>query len=319
MKKKMLIAAISIAAAALSATTPAAAQNARSFVSGHGNDTNSCLYAAPCRTFAAAYNRTNPGGEISVLDPAGFGPLTITRALSIVNDGVGEASIVLVGPGNAITVNAGAGDAISLRGLTLDGSGTTGTTGIKFNSGAALTIQNCVIRHFGIQGLYFQPGATSNLAVSNTFIADNAGSGVVIESFVAGTVTAVFNRVEINNNASAGLFVDSRFATGGSVDVTVSESVAAKNGTYGFAAATQLPAVPTTLTLVRSVAANNATGIYALAATSGATLRIADSAVIANTTHGWWVDTGGVIASYGDNSISGNGANIGSLTPLSTQ
>jgi hypothetical protein len=313
MNRNTLIAVISIAAAAFSATA-ATAQNARSFVSGHGNDANSCLYAAPCRTFAGAYPKTNAGGEISVLDPAGFGPLTITHALSIVNDGVGEASIVLVAAGNAITINAGAGDAVSLRGLTLDGSGTDSTVGIAFNSGAALTVQNCVVRHFGGVGINFAPGTASNLAVSNVLIADNALDGVNIAPTASGVITAVLNRVELSNNYN-GVYVTGSASTGTSVDASVTESVAAKNRNIGYVAVTNT--VPTTLTLVRSIAANNSKGIFAHSA--GATVRLASSAVIANSTNGWWTDTGGVIATYGDNYIDGNGANIGSLTPITRQ
>jgi hypothetical protein len=315
MNRNTLIAVISIALAAFSAS-PAAAQNARSFVSGHGNDANSCLYAAPCRTFAGAYPKTNAGGEISVLDPAGFGPLTITHALSIVNDGVGEASIVLVAAGSAITINAGASDAVSLRGLTLDGSGTTNTSGIVFNSGAALTVQNCVVRHFNGVGINFQPNAASNLAVSNSLLADNAFDGVLIAPTGAGAVTAALNRVEMNNNGRYGIGISGGFATGGTVDATVFESVAAKIAGFGYYVSTSAT-MPATLTLVRSVAANNSGGIFASGA--GATARLAQSAVIANTTFGWSALNSGVIASYGDNYIDGNGPNTGSLTSIGKQ
>jgi hypothetical protein len=43
--------------------------------------------------FAFALTQTAAGGEIDVLDPAGDGQVTITKAISIVNDGVGIAAI----------------------------------------------------------------------------------------------------------------------------------------------------------------------------------------------------------------------------------
>src|SRR5450631_4041377 len=101
---------------------PAQAQNARSFVSGHGSDAGACTLAAPCRTFAAAFTHTNAGGEIDVLDPAGYGALTINKAISIVNDGVGTSSILAPSGGVGITVSAGSTDAVSLRGLTIEGA-----------------------------------------------------------------------------------------------------------------------------------------------------------------------------------------------------
>jgi hypothetical protein len=49
------------------------AQAARTWVSGVGNDANPCSRTAPCKTFAGAISKTATGGEISVLDPGGYG------------------------------------------------------------------------------------------------------------------------------------------------------------------------------------------------------------------------------------------------------
>ena len=117
MKHSSLIAAIGFALAGVLYAAPAQAQNARSFVSGHGLDTNACTLPAPCRTFAAALLVTNASGEIDVLDPAGYGALTINKAISIVNDGVGTAGVIVPSSGTGITINAGTNDAVSLRSL----------------------------------------------------------------------------------------------------------------------------------------------------------------------------------------------------------
>src|ERR1700686_3123745 len=82
----IVIAAVLAFGAALP-TLPAQAQNARSFVSSTGSGANNCSLTAPCRSFVGAYAQTNAGGEIDVLNTAGYGPLTITGAISIVNDG----------------------------------------------------------------------------------------------------------------------------------------------------------------------------------------------------------------------------------------
>src|SRR5215471_14335444 len=57
----------------------------RSFVSGSGNDANPCSLIAPCRTFGQAISQTNAGGEVAVLDSAGYGAFTITQAVSIIS------------------------------------------------------------------------------------------------------------------------------------------------------------------------------------------------------------------------------------------
>jgi hypothetical protein len=72
---------------------PAHALATRTWVSGHGADSGACGLAAPCRTFAFALSQTATGGEIDVLDPAGYGAMIITKAVSIVNDGVGTAGV----------------------------------------------------------------------------------------------------------------------------------------------------------------------------------------------------------------------------------
>src|ERR1700732_3223523 len=100
--------AAALLACGLSAA-PAQAGPNRTWVSGHGTDSGACTRAAPCATFAFALTQTAFGGEIDVLDPGGYGPVTITKAISIVNDGVGTAGI-RVGSGNGVTINAGASD-----------------------------------------------------------------------------------------------------------------------------------------------------------------------------------------------------------------
>src|SRR5215470_6439033 len=126
--------------------TAAQAQLARTFVSSFGNDANDCNRLTPCRTFQVAHDKSLAAGEITVLDPGGYGAVTITKGISIINDGVGEAGALVSGGLNGITVNAGASDAVSLRGLTVKGIGFGGGNGIVFNSGATLTVENCAIR-----------------------------------------------------------------------------------------------------------------------------------------------------------------------------
>src|ERR1700731_3788240 len=52
---------------------PAQAGPNRTWVSGRGTDAGGCPVTAPCRTFAFALTQTAAGGQIDVLDPAGYG------------------------------------------------------------------------------------------------------------------------------------------------------------------------------------------------------------------------------------------------------
>ena len=85
---------------------PARASSPVTFVSGKGADTGTCASpAAPCRTFQFALGQTSAGGEIKALDPAPYGPVTITNSISIT--GVEGASINRPS-GDHITIKRGA-------------------------------------------------------------------------------------------------------------------------------------------------------------------------------------------------------------------
>jgi len=311
-KHASIIVAAGFAFVALLPSTPAAA---RLFVSPTGNDSNDCSLATPCRNLQAAVYKSVSGGEITVLGTAGYSggvTLVIDRAISIVNPGAFEAGISPPSTSIGIVINAGPGDAVSLRGLTIDGTGAA-QTGIQFNTGASLTVKDCIIRHVTGFAIAFLPNATSNLLVSNTLVADN-GDGIMVNPTGSGTVTAILNRVEMNNNGR-GITLFGLNSTG-TVKVAVAESVAANSSGGGFLAYSTSGQALTTLSVFHSVAANNGTGIFANG--TGATLRLAQSQVTGNSA-GWTVQNGGVIASYADNYIDGNGANTGSLTPIGKQ
>ena len=78
------LASIVFALSGLAASNTAMALPQRTFVASTGNDLNSCILTAPCRGFAHAITQTNLGGEVIVLDSAGYGPVTITQSVSII-------------------------------------------------------------------------------------------------------------------------------------------------------------------------------------------------------------------------------------------
>ena len=207
------------AALALAAVLPAVsaqAQAPRTFVSAAGSDSNPCSFAAPCRHFQAAVMATSAGGEVDALDPAGYGPITISQAVTI--EGQGWSYIAPPANGNAITINAVSG-AVYLHGLSLNGVGVVNSTGIQFNTGGSLTVRESVIRNFTEDGIDFEPiaMAVSKLYVSNTLVSDNGESGIVIGPSGPGILKAILNHVEINNNVNFGLAIG---ATSQTIHVT---------------------------------------------------------------------------------------------------
>ena len=286
-----------------------AAQITRSYVASNGNDANDCKLPTPCRTFAGAYLNTIAGGEIDVLDSDGYGALTINHALSIVNNGTGNAAMIPAVNGVGITIAAGANDAIILRGLTIDGQGNTGSIGIKFTAGGSLTVQDCVIRHMGGDGIDFAPTGASKLSLSDSAIDDNGDAGLYIDPTGIGYVHAALSRIETNGN-NDGVYADGS-PNVGSIFVSIADSTVANNGSVGLAAY-----VNATIVATRDVVTGNHIGLQTKYA--GASLSIGESTVAGNT-YGDDIQAGSNAYSFGTNQVVGNAAVWEALTPATLQ
>src|SRR5215203_36938 len=132
--KKMSIRALLLSfLVLLTLSASAQAQATRTWVSGVGDDANPCSRTAPCKTFAGAISKTAASGEISVLDPGGFGAVTITKSISIVSRGF-EGGVLATINTSGIIINAAATDRIYLEGLTIQGAG-SGGNGVRFLGG----------------------------------------------------------------------------------------------------------------------------------------------------------------------------------------
>lgn len=215
---------VAILLAALFASSDASAVTTqRTFVSGTGLDTNPCTLGLPCRSFATAITQTTSGGEIIVLDSAGYGGLTIAKPISIIAP-AGVYAGVTVPTGVGITVNTpGASDVVVLRGLTLNGLG--GTTGIEVTSVGALHVSNVEIANFTFRGIYF--AAAGQLFVADSILRDNGESGLHVQA-PTGFALAAISRSRFERNGANGI------ALAGSTRGTITESVADGNASVGF-------------------------------------------------------------------------------------
>src|SRR5881296_703992 len=113
----------------LTVTSMANAQATRTWVSGVGDDANPCSRTAPCKTFAGAISKTAASGEISVLDPGGFGAVTITKSMTIDGGGGSGFAGILAALTTGVIVNGFSID-VTLRNISIDGAG-NGNIGIK--------------------------------------------------------------------------------------------------------------------------------------------------------------------------------------------
>ena len=75
--------------AVVAMATPAQALLSRAWISGKGIDSASCgPITAPCRSLQYTHDSIiAAGGEIDVLDSAGYGSLSITKSLTVISNG----------------------------------------------------------------------------------------------------------------------------------------------------------------------------------------------------------------------------------------
>jgi hypothetical protein len=172
-------------------TSLASAQATRTWVSGVGDDANPCSRTAPCKTFAGAISKTAAGGEISVLDPGGFGAVTITKSITI--SGVGVNASILGALTNGVVINAGPNDVVTLRNLQINGAG-SGLVGIRLLAAGALVVDD--VRIFGFEtGIETNDG---NTTVNRSVISN---SRVVALNGKGGTLTVEGSMITSNNVA----------------------------------------------------------------------------------------------------------------------
>lgn len=308
MKARLSVHVLLVFLILLTLSVAAQAQATRTWVSGVGDDANPCSRTAPCKTFAGAISKTAAAGEINVLDPGGFGAVTITKSITISSEGF-EAGVLVSGT-NAIIVNAGSTGVVILRGLDIEGLG-TGLAAIKVLSAGVVHVEKCTINNFTQKGIDFEPSsatlATSQLHVSDTIIRDNNGAssgGILIKPGANVSAVGMIVNTQLRNN-QYGIRIEDNS------NVTVKSTNASSNSAAGFLAVQNT--VTPTLNLDSCVANGNSNGIKA---DNGAVIRIANCTIAGNT-NGLVVNqtlTLGHIISFTNNNNADSGAPTGTIT-----
>jgi hypothetical protein len=292
-KIRFALQSLSILVVILAGSTLTYAQATRTWVSGVGDDANPCSRTAPCRTFAGAIGKTQAAGEINVLDPGGFGGVTITKSITI--SSTFEAGVLVPGQSFGIIVNAGATDKVILKGLDIEGINGQAVTGIRYIGGGHLLVEDCTINGFGTAGIEVdftgQPaGTNAGLNVKHVRIS-NTPVGIRLNNTVGGFSTALINDLQAINIDTFGLqtqtnafatITNSRFDHNGS-------ALQAENNS-------NINAENVTMTL-------NTNGVHVVS--PAATIRISNCDIFSNTT-GISVTPGGKVISFGNNRLAGN-------------
>jgi hypothetical protein len=303
MRTAMPLTVLATALACSFATAPAHAR-ARVFVASYGSDSNPCTFLSPCRNFQQAVNVVDAGGEVTAIDSAGFGPITITKSVTITSPAGVEAGIAADANGNAITINAGSGDTVTVRGLTLNGGGAS-LGGIVLNSGKRLRVLDCMISGFGSgssgSGIFVTGSSGTSLFVSKTRVFDNA-NGIYVWPSGSALVNAELNQVEMDNN-NVGVLAQATDTTG-FIIVHISDSVVAGSSDKGIWALGGRTSGPAILVRSSSIDHNN----VGLESDASSSIRVGRSTVQnywdANPlTPNDWAASGGTafVSSYGDN------------------
>jgi hypothetical protein len=285
MIKSRIVCFLAAAVLAAGSSTVANAQATRTWVSGTGSDANPCSRTAPCQTFAGAFTKTATNGEISALDPGGFGTINITKSITLNGDGT-LASILNAGTTGIIvniTTNL-ATDKVVVRNISIQGAG-TGTDGVRIIDGQEVILDNVTIGSFTDAGVDITQSQSSNVFLRNVRISKGA-VGVRINTS-AGNVGGAFENVAIDGMTSHGVEGVANCA------LAMRNVEASRCGGSGFRSA----AATVNMAVENSVSSGNNFGFEAILGN----LRIANSGMFFNNTN----CTNSVL-SAGNNRSAGN-------------
>jgi len=293
--RRIALAALAVALfLPLLSAAPASAQATRTWVSGVGDDANPCSRTAPCKTFAGAISKTAAAGEINCLDPGGYGAVTVTKSMTISCE-MGTAGVLVSGT-NGIVFAGAATDYLFLKGLDIEGLG-SGLSGVLFNTGGFLHIEDCVIRHFTAAGVTIQASTAVGFEITRTTLFSNGGAAtggaIRIVPGAGGSAKGVINNVVADRN-TFGFAAD---GTNGSVTLNIDNSVATNSVLAGVVATASSGTV--NVMMMRSTSSNNGTGVQNSGGTS--TVRVGESAIQGNAT-----GVSGAVSSYTTNQLNGN-------------
>ncbi len=313
MNRSVLPSAVfAIASGLLAHIAPAQATSLETWVAGTGTDTGTCPITAPCRTFGYAIGQTTAGGVINVLSAGSFGAVNITKSVSIVAEGVEaliRSTVACPGGGTAAVCVSGV-LTVNLRGLTIDLSAAV-ADGVRFTSGSALHVQDCLIHRVGGNGIQFAPSSSSSeLFVSNSTVADGGAHGIVVRPTGSANVTAALDRVRAVNNSATGIYFDGSGGSGnvgtGYIKATVRDSVAARNENGILLFETTFSAVPTVIIDRTALVNNRFYGLTAQNGSSGNAVAYIGDSTISGNLQGLHNTAGSQIVSFQTNKLRGN-------------
>jgi hypothetical protein len=294
--------------------TPAHALVPRAYVASYGDDSNissGCSNAThPCRWFFTAVNMVQSDGEVVAIDTSNYGPVTLTKSISL-TAAPGIYAGIAVGTGATGITIASPNINVALRGLTINGQG--GSVGILMDPGAAgskLSIENCVISNFWINISDRQYGVsvqtTATVRMVNTLVRDN-DIGILLDA----GATADISGSKFLNNSGVGIFAVNATAnttTSATVSDTVVMGVVMEDN-FGIFARADVALAAARVEIIRSSISNTETGVGVQTQDGIASVSIRKSMVTGSSQCGLSQVFLSTLISYGNNTLADNGPN----------
>lgn len=280
---------------AIGVAVSAHAQATRTWVSGVGDDANPCSRTAPCKTFAGAISKTAAGGEISVLDPGGFGAVSITKSITL--NGYGTIGSILAASTNGVVINAASTDRVFLKNIMINGVGSA-LTGVKVLSAGSVTIEDCTIENIGSLTTHnaihiATTSGTPTININNTTIKNTKGSGIFVAP-TAGEARLSINNTRVYDSQSGMDLVQNAKAV-------VANSVFTGHSTSGVF----VERTTTEAAFYDSILSRNGNGLN-VALNGGGTARLYGCEITQNTVNGIVIGAGGTVSTHSNNAIIGN-------------
>ena len=307
---RRLFSVLCLSVLCLAAGSPVLALANRVFVSARsGNDSNACDNVnTPCQTFAGATLQLSPDGALIVLDSGGYGPVTITKGMTIQAAAGVTAFIHPPSFGDAITVNTSG--TVTLRGLVLNGEG---NYGIAVSNVGTLNVENCFISRF-VYGIRMLSGGRLN--VKGTDIKASGGGVFITNS--AGVVRASVDHCRLDGNFGFGYAAESE--SPGSSTTTATSSTANNNDGSGWVmgAGTGLDVLNLEFC---TGSENGQQGLASFSFNNLSVGRYSNCVFANNSEYGVLREDPGTLESRGNNTITGNGLGptlgvIGTFPPM---
>ena len=312
-KFRFTLMALAIMAFTLMISSSAHAQATRTWVSGVGDDANPCSRTAPCKTFAGAISKTAKDGEISVLDPGGFGAVTITKSITLNGThGSGFGSILSALTAQAILINitdaADVRKTVRIVALNINGA-SSGTDGIRILAATRVSIEDTILDGFTNRGINdIRTGAGNQLFVTDSTIRNTVQSNVVVLPGAGGTISAVIDNCRLEASTSNGGASFDGSAAGSAARGTIRNSILVGHTAAGINVGGNAQ-----VAVQNCVLSHNGQGISAGAP---ATVVLEGSFITNNTTS---IVGPAQVSSAGDNVIMNNNSNVLPSGPPATQ